>query len=294
MDGESFSSPELAAEALVKAATDKHNASILKILGPSAKDVLFTSDQVADERARDAFVRKAKEKLLITGDPKTPSRKVIEIGKDRWPFPIPIVRVSGKWRFDVEEGKQEILLRRVGNNELTVIDVCRGYVEAQNEYFNQNPGARQYAPKVISSPGQRDGLYWPSTTAVGESPIGEAIAKAIAEGYTRRGDPYHGYYFKVLTAQGTHASGGAMDYFDKGKMTRGFALIAWPSDYHSTGVMTFIVDRGGIVYQKDLGANTSKIASTVTAYDPDETWLPVAGSGVPESKPSARKTRASR
>jgi hypothetical protein len=292
-EGESFSTPEQAARALVRAAERHDVAGALKILGPSAKELLTTSDPVADRRMRATFVKRAKEKMVVISDPDRPKQKLLELGNDRWPFPIPIVRSAGQWRFDVSQGKQQILLRRIGNGELTAIDVCRGYVEAQNEYFDRDwtgRGGRQYAQKVVSSTGQRDGLYWPSTDANDESPISEFVAKAIAEGYTKRGQPYQGYYFKILKGQGPHASGGAMSYLEDGAMTRGFALIAWPSDYRSTGVMTFLVDRAGIVYQKDLGAKTAEIATSTSVYDPDQTWTPVSGSGVPPNKRITRTT----
>jgi hypothetical protein len=188
------------------------------------------------------------------------------------------VLVNGQWYFDVEQGKQEILMRRIGGNELDAIEVCRGYVEAQNDYAEEDrtgSGVLHYAQKIISSPGKHDGLYWPASSSKDESPIGDIIAKAFTEGYTNRHDPYHGYYFKILTGQGPHASGGQMSYLANSLMTRGFALIAWPSDYRSTGIMTFMVDKAGIVYQKDLGPKTPEIAGTYKAYDPDETWSPV-------------------
>ena len=169
--------------------------------------------------------------------------------------------------------------RRIGANELDAIEVCRGFVEAQNEYAARNrtaDNAPVYAQKIISSPGEHDGLYWAGNGESDESPIGEIVAKAIAEGYTNKREPYHGYYFRVLTAQGPHASGGETSYLDNGLMTRGFALIAWPSNYGSTGIMTFIVDKTGIVYQKDLGRKTSEIAGAYSAYDPDQTWKPVS------------------
>ena len=292
-EGESFPSPERAAKALVSAAESHDVTNALKILGPSAKEILTTSDPVADSRIRAMFVRRAKEKMLVVPDPRRPSQRLLEIGNDKWPFPIPIVQTGGKWRFDVDQGKEQILLRRIGNDELTAIDVCRGYVEAQNEYFDQDRtggGVRQYAQKFISSTGQRDGLFWQSTNPDDESPISEFVAQAVAEGYTKRGEPYRGYYFKILKGQGPHASGGALNYLEDGAMTHGFALIAWPSDYRSTGVMTFLVDRAGIVYQKDLGEKTAEIAAITTVYDPDQTWTPVSGSGVPPNGPVTRTT----
>jgi hypothetical protein len=219
--------------------------------------------------------------MKLVPDPKEANAKTLLVGKDEWPLPIPIVKVKGQWYFDVEQGKQEILARRIGSNELDAIEVCRGYVEAQNDYAEEDrtgSGVLHYAQKIISSPGKHDGLYWPSTGENDESPIGAIVARAFAEGYTKKHAPYHGYFFKILTSQGPHATGGAMSYLHNDLMTTGFALIAWPSDYRSTGVMTFVVDKAGIVYQKDLGPKTAEIAGAYTAYDPDEAWTPVSTS----------------
>jgi len=199
--------------------------------------------------------------------------------KDEWPLPIPIVEKNGQWYFDTAAGKDEILTRRIGSNELDAIEVCRGFVEAENEYAEKNRTAANipvYAERVISTPGQKDGLYWEGQGEDDESPIGEIVAKALAEGYTNKHDPYHGYYFRVLKGQGKNAAGGEMSYLDNGAMTKGFALIAWPANYGSTGIMTFVVDKSGIVYQKDLGRKTPEIAAACTSYDPDKTWKPVA------------------
>jgi hypothetical protein len=195
--------------------------------------------------------------------------KTILAGKDQWPLPIPIVEVNGQWYFDTAQGKEEILTRRIGSNEIDAIEVCRGFVEAQSDYAAQNRTANNlpvYAQKIISTPGEHDGLYWKGNGESDESPIGEIVARAIAEGYTNKRDPYHGYYFRVLTAQGDKASGGAMSYLDNGLMTKGFALIAWPSNYGSTGIMTFIVDKTGIVYQKDLGGGRRPKSQAATPH----------------------------
>jgi hypothetical protein len=278
-EGKNFPSPRKAAQALVEAVETRDLAGVFMILGSSSEAVFTTADPVADKRARDTFIQRAKEKMRVVADPNHPSRRILEIGNDQWPFPIPIVQASGSWHFDLEQGKEEILLRRIGDNELTAISVCRGYVEAQDEYFSQirpGQGVRQFAQKFISSPGKHDGLYWPSTDPKDESPIGEMVAHAVAEGYTTRSEPYHGYYFKILASQGPNASGGALDYVKDGAMTRGFALIAWPAEYKSTGVMTFLVNKSGIVYQKDLGEKSSQIAAATSAYNPDPTWVPVS------------------
>lgn len=277
-EGRGFPSADAAAKALVSAAKSDDVTALIAILGPASKEILTTSDPVGDQKIRQTFAARAATKMKLVADLKEPNAKTLLVGKDDWPLPIPIVQANGQWYFDVEQGKQEILTRRIGGNELDAIEVCRGYVEAQNDYAEEDrtgSSVIQYARKIISSPGKHDGLYWPSSGANDESPIGAIVAEAFAEGYTKRHDPYHGYYFKILTGQGPHASGGEMNYLANGLMTKGFALIAWPSDYKSTGIMTFIVDKAGIVYQKDLGPKTPEIAGTYEAYDPDETWSPV-------------------
>jgi hypothetical protein len=277
-EGRGFPSAAAAAKALVGAAKSDDVTALIAILGPASTEILTTSDPVADQQSVRKFAERAAAKTKLVTDLKEPNVKTLLVGKDDWPLPIPIVQVNGQWYFDVEQGKQEILMRRIGGNELDAIEVCRGYVEAQNDYAEEDrtgSGVLHYAQKIISSPGKRDGLYWPSSGANDESPIGAIVAQAFAEGYTKRHDPYHGYYFKILTDQGLHASGGEMSYLANGSMTKGFALIAWPSDYKSTGIMTFIVDKVGIVYQKNLGPKTPEIAGAYQAYDPDETWSPV-------------------
>jgi hypothetical protein len=278
-EGRGFTSANAAAKALISAAKSDDVTDLIAILGPASKEILTTNDPVADQQVRRTFVARAATKMKLVPDPKEANAQTLLVGKDDWPLPIPIVKVNGEWHFDVEQGKQEILERRIGSNELDAIEVCRGYVEAQNDYAQEDrtgSGVHHYAQKIISSPGKHDGLYWASTGGADESPIGAIVARAFAEGYTKRNDPYHGYYFRILTAQGPHAPQGAMSYLHKDLMTSGFALIAWPSDYRSTGVMTFLVDKTGIVYQKDLGPRTSEIASAYTAYDPDQTWTPVS------------------
>jgi hypothetical protein len=294
---QNFSSAQQAARALMTAAESGDTARILKVLGPEAAEIISTNDRVADTRMRETFVAKAKERMAVVPDPKAPGQKILEIGFDRWPLPVPIVHTAAGWHFDVAKGRQAILLRRIGDNELTALDVCRGYVEAQNEYFQRDPtgsGTRQYAQRFISAPGQKDGLYWPSTDPNDESPIAELVANAIAEGYTDKTQPYHGYYFKVLKGQGENAPGGAMSYLQGDAMTRGFALIAWPAEYRKSGVMTFLVDRAGIVYEKDLGPKTAETARLSMVYDPDHTWKPVHGAGVIERTAAARRGSAAR
>ncbi len=279
--GESFRTPEAAAAALAAAARANDVPGLLRILGPAARPILITNDPVSDRTVRRKFATKASERMSVVPDPNRPGYKVVEVGESRWPLPIPLTRGNGGWRFDVDAAKQEILLRRIGDNELSAIEISRGFVEAQNEYAGRAGAAGkapQFAQKFFSSPGQRDGLYWKSDDQNDQSPVAEMVAKAISEGYRTKGTPYHGYYFRILKEQGPHAPGGAMSYLDNGAMNRGFALVAWPSDYRSTGVMTFVVDKTGIVYQRDLGPQTADVAGAMTAYDPDGNWAPVSDS----------------
>jgi hypothetical protein len=276
--GKGFPSAEAAAKALVDAARSNNTADLMAILGPSAKSILDTGDRVADRKARRDFVERASEKMILKPYHGRQNEKMVVAGKDGWALPIPILEVNGQWYFDTAEAKQEMISRQIGSNELDAIEVCRGYVEAQNEYSEQNRTASNvpiYAQKIISSHGQHDGLYWPSTGDDNDSPMGDIVAKALAEGYTNKADPFHGYYFKVVTSQGPNAAGGAMSYIDNDLMTKGFALVAWPSNYGVTGIMTFVVDKTGIVYQKNLGRKTGEIAGAYSSYDPDKTWTPV-------------------
>ena len=279
LDGKGFPTADAAAQALVSAAKSDNLAGLIEILGPSGKAIVSTKDPVADRAARRAFAARADQKMKLVPTRGNPRVKTLVAGKDDWPLPIPIVEQNGQWYFDSAKGKDEILTRRIGNNELDAIEVCRGFVEAENDYGEQNRTPNNvpiYAQKIISTPGQHDGLYWPSSGDSDESPIGEIVAKAIEQGYTNKRDPYRGYYFKVLTGQGPHVSGGERSYLDNDLMTKGFALIAWPASYGSTGIMTFVVSKSGIVYQKDLGKKTAEIAGAVTTYDPDQTWTPVS------------------
>jgi hypothetical protein len=254
-------------------------AGLIAILGPSAKTVVSTGDPVEDRTVRHTFAARAAQKMRLAPNHGSATAKTLLAGKDEWPLPIPIVERNGQWYFDTTQGKEEILTRRIESNELDAIEVCRGFVEAENEYAANNRTAANipvYAQKVISTPGQKDGLYWEGQSEDEESPIGEIVAKALAEGYTNKHEPYHGYYFRVLKGQGANAAGGEMSYLDNGAMTKGFAIIAWPANYGSTGIMTFVVDKSGIVYQKDLGKKTGELAAAYTAYNPDKTWAPVA------------------
>jgi hypothetical protein len=276
--GKAFPTAAAAAQALVDAAKADNTAELIAILGPDAKDIVTTRDPVADSKVRRAFVARVSQRMKVVPSRGRPNEMKLVAGNDDWPLPIPIVQVGGKWYFDMARGRKEILVRRVGSNELDAIEVCRGYVEAQNQFAEQHRtagGVPYYAQKIMSSPGERDGLYWEGEGRE-QSPIGAIIARAISEGYTNKSDPYHGYYFRVLTGEGSHASGRAISYVNNGAMTRGFAIIAWPAQYGSTGIMTFVVNKSGIVYEKDLGRQAAKLAAAFNNYDPDATWAPVS------------------
>jgi Protein of unknown function (DUF2950) len=271
-----FDTAQQAADALVAAAEKDDVDALLQIFGKDGKDVITSGDAVEDKNLRKRFVEKAHEKMRVTGDPNNPGRLILVIGADDWPMPVPLVKRSGRWRFDAKQGRQEILARRIGGNELDAIALLRGYVEAQMDYASEvhdGSGMHQYAQKAISTPGKHDGLSWRNEDGSVGGPIGELIAKALAAGYTSRTEPYNGYYFRTLTAQGPAAPLGARDYIVNGMMIGGFAAIAWPAKYGVSGIQTFMVSHDGIVYQKDLGPNTAKIAPTIKRYNPDRTWI---------------------
>jgi DUF2950 family protein len=273
-----FNNPAQAMEALVKAVKDADLPAMLAIFGPSGKKIVVSGDDVKDKRGRESFTRLAEEKVELAQDKKNPNRVTITLGKDDWPFPVPLVKTGEKWHFSTKEGLREILMRRIGQNELDAIQVCHGYVEAQQQYASQShdeTGLHLYAQKIISTPDKQDGLTWYDASGKPAGPIGESAAKAIEEGYRKKSDPYHGYYFKILTSQGPAAPKGRLDYVIQGKMIGGFALVAWPGQYRSTGVKTFIVSHNGIVYEKDLGPETAKAAAAMKAYNPDKTWMKV-------------------
>lgn len=269
-----YATPEKAMEAVVLAASQGPTA-LLALLGPEAKDLVNSGDAVQDQKDREDFIRRAREKTSFVKDPSDPLALRVLIGNDNFPAAIPLIGRAGAWTLDIEGGKWEVLVRHIGANELDTIAVCRGYVEAQMAYAILDPaksGVHQYAQRIISTPGKRDGLYWPDAPGAPESPISEAIARAIAEGYTAKNEPYHGYYYKVLTSQGASAPLGAMDFVVQGHMIGGFALVAWPAKHRVTGVKTFMVGANGVVYEKDLGTNTATIAAAMTRFDPDKTW----------------------
>ena len=245
------------------------------VLGPDGVDIVSSGDPVADATTREKFVAAydAKHQITMEGD----NKAIVVIGQEDFPLPIPLVRKDGAWRFDTEAGREEILFRRIGKNELDAIQSSLAYVDAQNEYAEKDrtgAGKGLYAQRIVSSAGKKDGLYWPDAQNNDTSPLGELIAKATTQGYRTGGGrtPYHGYYFKILTEQGAAAPGGELDYVVKGKMIGGFALVAYPAEYRNSGVMTFIVNHTGTVYEKDLGPNTAKLAERMTAYNPDGTW----------------------
>jgi hypothetical protein len=271
-----FSTPEAAVEVLIKAATDYDVPTLVKIFGPGAQEFLSSADPVRDKNKAIAFADSARAKNSIQKDTKKPDRATLVVGNEDWPFPIPLVRKGGKWRFDSAAGRDELLYRRIGANELDAIQVCRGYGEAQDEYattIHDNSGVNQYAQKVISTPGKQDGLYWANADGTPGGPISEPVARALAEGYSfDKPTAYHGYYFKILKGQGPSAPLGKIDYVIQGAMIGGFAMVAVPTEYRKTGVKTFIVGPDGVVYQKDLGPDSLKIAKQMELYDPDKTW----------------------
>jgi hypothetical protein len=272
---QTYKTPEDAAAALVSAARADDQSAELVVLGPDGEDIVSSGDKVADDAIRERFLQSydAKHEITKDGD----SKATLVIGADDYPFPIPLVRKAGKWSFDTEEGRREILYRRIGRNELNAIQVCLAYVDAQDEYADKDRtggGAGVYAERFISTAGKKDGLYWPTAQGEEESPLGELFAKASQQGY-KAGEgrsPYHGYYYKILTRQGPHAPGGALSYIVNGKMIGGFALVAYPAEYRNSGVMTFMVNHAGLVFQKDLGPDTDELAEKITAFDPDSTW----------------------
>jgi Protein of unknown function (DUF2950) len=273
---QSFPSPEEGVQALMDAAKNNDTASLLQVLGPEAQPFINTGDAVSDRAGRAHFVQAYEEAhtLVQVGD----TQVLLQIGKDAWPFPIPLVKDNTSWRFNSKEGKEEILNRHIGRNELDVIQVCLAYVDAQREYYRSNPqhlALLQYAAKFMSTKGKRDGLYWETTADEPPSPLGPLLAQARREGYNPiagKSIPYHGYYYKMLTGQGPSAPDGAYDYVVRDQMIGGFAMVAYPAQYGSSGIMTFIVNHDGVVYQKDLGPHTAATAQSMAMFNPDETW----------------------
>lgn len=277
--GRLFSTPQEAADALVEAAGKFDVSALTQIFGPEGDPVIFTGEFAQDRKHAADFAAEAHEKKSVSMEPKSGNRAFLLVGNEDWPFPVPLVKTSsGKWFFNSKAGLQELLYRRIGANELDAIDVCRGYVDAQDEYATQKRelyDANQYAQLIVSTAGKQDGLAWRNSDGSWGGPVGENIAKAIAQGYTSTADPYHGYFFKILKRQGPAAPLGEMDYVVKGIMIGGFALVAAPAEYDITGVRTFIVSQDGVVYEKDLGRNTLDEFQKLELFNPDKSWTPV-------------------
>ncbi len=277
-DQSSFPTPQDAAAALAAAARAGDTAAMVAILGPKSEALVVSGDAVADAAMRKRFVDSYDEAHEIVPGPD--DTRIVQTGKDSWQLPIPLVDTADGWRFDAEAGNDELVARRIGANELATIQTCLAYVDAQREYYERNPEGsplRHHAQRIASTAGKRDGLYWPAAAGEPESPLGELFAKARGEGYSPGDEPipYHGYFYRILTRQGASAPGGAYDYLVRGEMVGGFALIATPARYGSSGVMTLLVNHDGDVYDKDLGPDTVKIASSIRTYDPDATWRKV-------------------
>ena len=273
-----FASVEEAATALVDALKSGDRSAMLAVLGPGGESLVSSGDAVADRRIQERFVGLYQDKHHFEAGG---GKVVLVVGPDDFPLPIPIVPDGPYWRFDAAAGKEEILNRRIGQNELNTIQVCLAYVDAQREYYTRDPdgdGLLQFAQRFASSPGKRDGLYWPANPGEPSSPLGELVAKARGEGYSKRSSapvPYWGYYYRILTAQGKEAPGGAFSYISHGQMMGGFALVAYPAQWGVSGVMTFIVSYDGVVYQKDLGPKSAAIGRAMKEFNPDSTWKKV-------------------
>jgi hypothetical protein len=274
--GETFDSPQKAVEGLNSAVKKGDTQALISIFGPDVEDLVLSGDDVADRSDRARFLELFKERHGL--ERKGPEKVVLVLGDEEWPFPIPLVKQGNQWHFDVSAGKQEILDRRIGQNELDVINVMTTYVDAQNEYAAKDldgDGVYAFAARLRSDPGKKNGLYWPATESEAMSPMGPLVAEAVRQGYTRKDGkpfPYHGYYYGILLGQGDHAYGGAYDYQTHGKMILGHALLAYPAKYGASGIMTFMVNQQGVLYEKDLGQDTASLAAAITKFDPDKSW----------------------
>jgi hypothetical protein len=275
-----FPTPEDAVRGLIDTTKAGNLDALVALFGPEGREIVSSSDPATGGRNRDVFLAAVAQRWHL--EDRDVNTKELIVGNEDWPFPIPLVKSDRGWRFDAAAGKEEILARRIGRNELAVIDVCRAYVKAQRAYArtaHDGKPAGHYAQRFNSAPGKQDGLYWPSTRGQPRSPLGDLVAAASADQYDlaarKSPEPFHGYHFRILSAQGPAARGGEMDYVRKGAMSGGFALIAWPVQYDATGVMTFIVNTDGVVHEQDLGPDTAKAAAAIVRYDPDTTWRPV-------------------
>jgi hypothetical protein len=278
VEARAFDSPQQAADALVAAAEKFDVVQLTQIFGPDGNDIILSGEFAQDRKHAAEFASQARLKKSISVNPKSANRAFVLVGNGEWPFPVPLVKRGGKWFFDSNAGRQELVYRRIGANELDAIEICRGYVEAQHEYAIQQRGiydVNQYAQRIISTSGKQDGLAWQNPDGTWGGPVGENIARAIEHGYTSSSDPYHGYFFKILKGQGPAAPLGAMDFVVKGVMIGGFALVAAPAVYNVTGVRTFIVSHDGVVYEKDFGPKTLEEFNKMDRFNPDETWTPV-------------------
>jgi hypothetical protein len=274
---ERFDSPEAAAQAVIDAVDNHDSARLSTIFGPQAKGILTSGDSAQDRDEQAAFARLARAKHRLEISPLSPNRAILAIGGEDWPFPVPILRTNGKWSFDAAETPVEMRARRIGSDELDAIEICHGYVEAQLKYASQDrakDGMLEYAPRLMSTPGRQDGLFWEGAS---EPLVPEGFAHAAWDGGVRKGraKPYHGYYFRVLDGQGPDAPGGAHNYFIKGKLIGGFGLVAWPAEYGVTGIHTFIVNHDNLVFQKDIVPTPGKPPLPITRFDPDHSWEPV-------------------
>lgn len=277
-----FDTPQQAAEALTQAASTFDEAALRQIFGPGADSIFLSSERPLDRQRAAEFAARAREKLTVETDPRDAHRKLLVIGAASWPVPVPLVEREGKWSYDADAGKQELLYRRLGANELDAIAICHGYVEAQYEYAMQARevyDTSQYAQRIVSSQGKRDGLAWQLDDGSWGGPVGEKIARAIQQGYSSGAQPYHGYFFRILKGQGPAAHLGELDFVVKGRMIGGFALVAAPAEYGVTGVKTFIVSHEGVVYERDFGTNTLAEFRKMERYNPDMNWKPVNETG---------------
>ena len=273
-----FKSPEEAVKSIIDATRSHDTKGMLAIFGPAGKEIISSGDEVADKAGRERFVKACEEMTKL--EKETDKKVTLVVGNNEWPFPIPIVKKGETWVFDTMAGKEELLNRTIGKNELNTIQACLAYVDAQREYAMKDRDSnnlREYAQKFGSDKGKKNGLYWPVKEGEGQSPLGPLFASAQEKGYSAKAAggkpiPYYGYYYRILTGQGKNAPGGAYDYVVKGNMIGGFALVAYPAKYGASGVMTFIVNHDGVVYQKDLGKNTEKTALAMKVFDPDSTW----------------------